>query len=118
MTEDLLRKILKEAKEKEQYGLFFWPDWTTWDCFGFDIKQEGKEHYKFALSQILKEEEATITIEYMGLSMTTVLAVSVKKLEDSKKFFEYVLEILHIHCQITRLETRHHGRRAQYLLLV
>lgn len=98
MTEDLLRRILKEANEKEKYGLFFWPDWRTWDCFGFDINQEGKEHYEFALSQIQKGEEATITVEYIGLSMTAVLAISVKKLECSKKFFEYVLEILQRKC--------------------
>ena len=98
MTEDLLRRILKEANEKEQYGLFFWPDWRTWDCFGFDIKQEGEEQYEFALSQILKGEEATITVECIGLSMTAVLAISVKKLECSKKFFEYVLEILQRRC--------------------
>lgn len=97
MTEDLLRSILKEAKEKQQNGLFFWSDWRSWDWFGFDIK-EGEEHYEFALSQILKEEEATITVEYIGIDMPVVLAVSVKKLESSKKFFEDVLEILQRNC--------------------
>lgn len=98
MTEDLLRRILKEANEKKQYGLFFWPDWKTWDCFGFDINKEGKEHYEFALSQILKGEEATITIEYIGFGMPGIFAVSVKKLEGSKEFFEELLEILQRKC--------------------
>lgn len=94
MTENLLRRILEEAHENEQYGLFFWSNWKSWDSFGFDIKQEGEEHYELAVSQILKGEEATITVEYMGIVMPVVLAVSVKKLENSKKFFEDVLEIL------------------------
>ena len=97
MTEKLLRDSLKEAQEKGQIGLLIWANWTQWDDCAADIRQ-GNENYEFALSQILKEEEATITVEYIGIDMPVVIAVSVKKLESSKKFFEDVLEILQRNC--------------------
>ena len=90
MTEKLLRDSLKEAQEKEQIGLFIWANWTVWDDNGFDMKP-GNESYDFALSQISKGEEATISAEWNGLSMPGIIAVSVQKLSSSDEFFNHVL---------------------------
>ena len=92
MTEQLLRNAVKEAQEKEQLGLFIWANWTVWDDLAFDMKQ-GNGRYDFALSQISKGEESTISTEWNGLSMPGIITVSMQKLSSSDEFFEYVLSI-------------------------
>lgn len=92
MTEQLLRNAVKEAQGKEQFGLLIWANWTVWDDLAFDMKQ-GNRHYDFALSQISKGEEATISTEWNGLSMPGIIAVSMQKLSSSDEFFAYVLSI-------------------------
>lgn len=91
MTKEVLQNVLKEAQEKKQWGLLIWANWTVWDDLAFEMK-EGNECYDVALSQISKEEEATISIE-CGFSMPGVIAVSVKKLSSSEEFFSQVLKI-------------------------
>lgn len=91
MTESLLRQALNEAKKKGQLGLLIWSNWSAWDEIA-DKLEEGNEDYDFILSQIEKQEEATITTEWAGLKMPGCLAVPVKKLHNSEKYFEEVLE--------------------------
>ncbi|MCI8700310.1 MAG: hypothetical protein HFJ47_03085 [Clostridia bacterium] len=55
--------------------------------------KQGNGHYDFALSQISKGEEATISTEWNGLSMPGIIAVSMQKLSSSDEFFAYVLSI-------------------------
>ena len=92
MTEKLLRDSLKEAQEKGQIGLLIWANWTQWDDYAADIRQ-GNENYEFALSQVKKEKEATITFEWHGLRLLGILAVSVSKMVSSEEFFKKVLEL-------------------------
>lgn len=91
MTEKLLRDVLKEAQEKDQLGLLIWANWSVWDDSGFEMKS-GNESYDFALSQISKGEEATISADWNGLSMPGIIAVSVQKLISSDEFFKLVLD--------------------------
>ena len=60
MTEKLLRDSLIEAQGKGEIGLFIWANWRVWDDLAFEMK-EGDEKYDFAISQVLKQEEATIS---------------------------------------------------------
>lgn len=90
MTEKLLRDALKEAQEKDQLGLLIWANWTVWDDLGFEVEL-GNESYDFAFYQISKGEEATIPVEWYGLSMPGFIAVSVQKLISSDEFFNHVL---------------------------
>ena len=92
MTEELLRDSLNEAQEKAQYGLLIWANWNQWDDHALDLKP-GNENYDFALSQIAKDEEATINAEWNGFSMPCIIAVSVQKLLSSKDFFTQVLRV-------------------------
>lgn len=92
MTEQILRDSLKEAQEKGQIGLLIWANWTQWDDCATDIRQ-GNENYDFALSQVKKDEEATITFDWNGLSIPGIWAVSVQKMVSSKKFFKKILEL-------------------------
>lgn len=91
MTEKILRDSLKEAQEKDQLGLLIWANWNVWDDSAFDMKP-GNEHYDFALFQISKGEEATVSANWNGLSMPGIIAVSVQKLSSSDEFFKHVLE--------------------------
>ena len=91
MTEKFLRGVLKEAQEKGQMGLLIWANWTVWDDLAFEMKPEN-ESYDFALSQVSKGEEATISAEWNGLSMPGIIAVSVQKLSYSEEFFKDVLD--------------------------
>lgn len=91
MTEKLLRNVLKEAQVKKQLGLLIWANWECWDDLAFDMKP-GNENYDFALSQISKGEEATISFELGFFSMPGVIAVPVQKLISSDEFFSQVLD--------------------------
>ena len=91
MTEFLLRLCLKEAEKKGQTGLLIWAGWSIWDEMAYKL-EEGNEDYDFILSQVEKQEEATLTTEWAGLKMPGCLAVPVKKLRNSEKYFEEVLD--------------------------
>jgi len=91
MTESLLRLCLKEAEKKGQTGLIIWSGWSVWDEIAYKL-EEGNEDYDFILAQVEKQEEATIMTEWAGLKLTGCLAVPVKKLQDSEKYFKEVLE--------------------------
>lgn len=91
MTEKLLRDSLIEAQGKGEIGLFIWANWRVWDDFAFEMK-EGDEKYDFAISQVLKQEEATISTQLCGFDAPGVLAVSISKMINSEEFFSHVLE--------------------------
>lgn len=92
MTEALLRRCLKEAEKKGQTGLLIWTNWSTWDEMAYKL-QEGNEDYDFILSQIGKQGEATISTEWAGFKLAAGVAVPVKKLCNSEKYFKEVLEV-------------------------
>ena len=92
MTEKMLRNILTEATEKNQIGLFIWANWMVWDDLAFEMKA-GNRSYDFALSQITKEKEATISTEISGFSTPGFIAISIKKVNSSDKFLKEVLEV-------------------------
>ena len=92
MTKRLLWDVLNEAKQKSQVGLLIWANWSVWDECAFDMKP-GNKSYDFALSQISKGVEATISAEWNGFSMSGLIAVSVQKLSSSKEFLNFVLQM-------------------------
>lgn len=92
MTEKLLRDSLIEAQGKGEIGLFIWANWRVWDDFAFEMK-EGDEKYDFAISQVLKQEEATISTQLCGFQAPGIFAVPVTKMIKSEDFFKYVLEM-------------------------
>ena len=92
MTKRLLWDVLNEAKQKGQVGLLIWSNWSVWDECAFDMKP-GNKSYDFALSQISKGEEATISAEWNGFSMPGLIAVSVQKLSSSEEFLNFVLQM-------------------------
>lgn len=87
MIENLLRKTLKEAQEKAQYGLLIWASWRVWDEFSFNMK-EGNENYEIALSHIERGETTTIDFTMGGFYGTAIFAVQVEKLHSSTEYFE------------------------------
>ena len=91
MTEKLLRDSLIEAQGKGEIGLFIWANWRVWDDLAFNMK-EGDEKY-FAISQVLKQEEATISTQLCGFQAPGIFAVPVPKMIKSEDFFKYVLEM-------------------------
>lgn len=92
MTEEKLRATLKEAQAKEQQGLLIWANWHVWDDLAFDT-QPGNKNYDFALSQISRDEEATVSVSWNSLTMPGFIAISVHKLSSSDEFLNHVLEI-------------------------
>lgn len=95
MTEKMLRNILTEATEKKQIGIFIWANWRVWDDLAFEMKA-GNRSYDFALSQITSEREATILTEIPGISGFSTpgfIAISIKKVNSSDKFFKEVLKV-------------------------
>lgn len=71
--------------------MFIWANWRVWDDFAFEMK-EGDEKYDFAISQVLKQEEATISTQLCGFDAPGVLAVSISKMINSEEFFSHVLK--------------------------
>ena len=92
MKKRLLLDVLNEANQKGQVGLLIWANWAVWDECAFDMKP-GNKIYDFALSQISKGEEVTISAECNGFSMPGFIAVSVQKLSSSDEFLNFVLKM-------------------------
>lgn len=92
MTSEELRSSLLEAEKKGKIGLLVWANWTVWDNLAFDFKP-GNQYYDFALSQIKKSKEATISCDWNGLSMPGLFAVSTQKLLSSDEFFTHFLNM-------------------------
>lgn len=96
MTEEKLRASLKEADEKGQIGLLIWSCWRIWDEVGFRIGP-GEKTFDFALSQTQKGEEGTISFDIAGFSISSILAVPVKKLLSNDDAFQRVLQACKYH---------------------
>lgn len=92
MNTEQLRKVLKEANDKGQTGLFIWANWTIWDDIAFDM-EPGNKNYDFAISRIYQDEEATITYYNNGFELVAFIAIPVRKLSSDEAFFNRVLEI-------------------------
>lgn len=92
MTEELLRLAVNGAKNKGQVGLIIWSNWSIWDEVAYKL-EEGNKNYDLALTQVQKEEEATMDYEWAGFKMSAYLAVSVNKMSNSKEYFKKILEI-------------------------
>lgn len=89
MTEKLLRDSLIEAQGKGEIGLFIWANWRVWDDLAFNMK-EGDEKYDFAISQVLKQEEATISTQLCGFQAPGIFAVPVPKLSPLLNFIRII----------------------------
>ena len=89
--EEKLRSALKEAQEKGKIGLIIWANWSIWDEIAFEMKQ-GNEIYDFALSQIEKNEEATVCSSCNGFSTPGFIAAPIQKLLSFDDFFKKTLD--------------------------
>lgn len=89
-SERLLREAVEEAHRKKQQGLLIWLSRVIWDDTR-DIMSEGNEHYDFTLTQVSEEKDATITVEWFGLTMPASFAVPVKKMKNSEVYFQMVM---------------------------
>lgn len=99
ITEQLLRDCVKEAQEKGQYGLFVWVNMDSWDAMDSELKSNSAD-YDFAISQILKGEDATIFLQWAGFIFVGIFAVSVEKLSSSDEYFKDFLKV----CEINRMK--------------
>ena len=89
-TEQLLREAVKEADQKKQNGLLIWLSRTIWDE-ARGVLSEGNEHYDFALAQVSKGEDATITMDCFGFKIPAIFAVSVPKMKNSEEYFQMIV---------------------------
>ncbi len=87
MTEEILRNSLEEAKQRDQDGILIWSDWKFW-VDNYSCVKPGNENYDYAVSQILKGEDATISTELR----TCFIAVPTKKMLSSD-YFSQVLRM-------------------------
>ena len=92
ITENILWKALVEAIEINDIGLIIWPSWEEWENLSFKLHQ-GNEIYEYVLKKVKNNEVAIISSTYFGLKMTSILAVPVKNMIVSDKFFENILSI-------------------------
>lgn len=92
MTEQLLHDVLIEAQKKGEIGLFIWKSWKAWDEFAFEMR-EGGPKYDFAISKVINQEEAILSIQLDGIDEHGILAVPTPKMIKSDDFFKHVFEI-------------------------
>ena len=90
LSEQLLRNAVEKAEQKKQQGLLIWLSRSVWNDIG-DTICEGNEHYDFALAQISKQKEATITFDWFGIKMPAIYAVPVQKMKNSEDYFQKIL---------------------------
>jgi len=91
MNEGNLRKVLAEAQEKGQVGIFIWSSWTLWDDAGLEVV-EGDKAYDFAVEALKQQRETNISGNMIGLNMPLFLSIPIKKIEGNEEFFSRVLE--------------------------
>ena len=89
-SEQLLRDAVKEADDKNEKGMLIWLSRRIWDELR-EIMRDGNEHYDFALSQISKEKDATITVNFFGLKTPAIFAVPVQKMKNSEEYFQNII---------------------------
>lgn len=99
MVENLLRKALREAQEKDELGLLIWANKKVWEKYASDM-EEGNEKYDSALYQIKRGEATTIDVQMDGLCDTGIFAVSAEKLRSSEWYFDTFLNT----CREVRME--------------
>ena len=91
-SKQLLREAVEEANQKKQQGLLIWLSRRMWDD-SRDIMSQGNEHYDFAISQVFKDKDATITIDLFGLKTPAIFAVPVQKMKNSEEYFQMIINI-------------------------
>ena len=91
-SEQLLRRVVEEADQKKQKGLFIWLSVNIWDDIR-DIMREGNEHYDFALTQVSEEKDATITVKWFGITLPVAFAVPVQKMKNVEEYFQTIMNI-------------------------
>lgn len=89
-SEQLLRNAVEKADQKKQQGLLIWLSSRVWNEIGETIC-EGNEHYDFALAQVSKEKDATITYNWFGIKIPAIYAVPVKKMKNSEEYFQKIM---------------------------
>lgn len=92
ITEGVVWEVLEEALKNEEVGLILWPSWTEWENLSYRLHPKN-EIYEFILKKVKNNEVAYITSGYLGLKMTSIIAVPVKAMIVSDKFFENILDI-------------------------
>ena len=90
-SEQLLREAVKEADKKKEKGILIWLDRRFWDE-ARDALREGNEHYDFAISQVFKEKEGTITVNMFGFKTPAIYAVPVQKMKNSEEYFQMIIK--------------------------
>lgn len=89
VTEELLRQVVEEAKEKGQIGLLIWNCWPIWDDVAYQLRP-GNKYYDFALEQVSQGKDSSISHTWNGIRLPGTWVVPVEKLDTSKEYFEYI----------------------------
>lgn len=92
MSGELLRKCLKEAKEKNQVGLIVWQTQKQWrDCA--DEFKKGNKTYDYVTSQVRSGQEVYLGFSWAEkLEWANIRAISVQKISYDDELFNKFLD--------------------------
>ena len=89
MTEKMLKRFIKTAKENKARGLVIWSNWTLKDEYASTLKP-GNEAYEDVMIHLADGEVHSVELKWNNMKMPGYMAIPVEKLSE-REFFDKIL---------------------------
>lgn len=104
MTERMLRRFVKTAKENKARGLVIWANWTLKDEYK-GLLNQGSANYEDIMAHLADGEVHSVDLKWNNLKMPGYMAVPVEKLSEQEFFNKILDESKRFHGPITLIGT-------------
>lgn len=97
MTKRMLRRIITEAQEKGEKGIFVWTTWDIYSDYAGQIRP-GNNEYEKAFSKIREGKDSVVYLEEMGLTFPVLVAIPISELL-SEEGLQQLFQTCEKHCK-------------------
>ena len=104
MTERMLKRFMKTAKENKAKGLVIWANWTLKDEYK-GLLSQGSANYEDVMMHLADGEVHSVNLKWNNLNMPGYMAVPVEKLSEQDFFNKILDESKRFHGPITLIGT-------------
>jgi hypothetical protein len=108
MDAEKLRKIVEDAHQKGELGLFLWASLSAWDELMLEL-EPGNKDYDSIIRTLKTRKAITKKYSVSGLELIAFFSVPVESLFSSNSFFNMVLkacEAIHLSGPVTLIPSR------------
>lgn len=97
MTRRMLKRIIAEAQEKGEKGIFVWTTWDIYSDYAGQIRP-GNNEYEKAFSKIREGKDSVVYLEEMGLTFPVLVAIPIEEVL-SEKGFQQLFQACNNNCK-------------------